>query len=37
MGSAKRTTFMEDIDEYNPGPGNYNQGSSFGNDKGFRF
>ena len=35
LASAKRTTFMEEIREEVPGPGNYNQGSTIGNAKGF--
>lgn len=37
MSSAKRTTFMGEIKESNPGPGNYYQYSSFGNGKAYKF
>lgn len=37
MTSEKRTTFMGEIKEGSPGPGNYNQGSTFGDGKGYKF
>lgn len=35
LSSAKRTTFMEQVGEDKPGPGNYDSGSTFANAKGF--
>ena len=35
LNSAKRTTFMENAPNDLPGPGNYDQGSTFGNGKAF--
>jgi len=37
MTSAKRTTFVGEIINEQPGPGNYNQTSTFGEGKGFQF
>ena len=37
IASGKRTTFMSEVKEEIPGPGNYNQSSDIGSGKAFTF